>query len=244
MASAIIANLLKDSTQSTRQCNRHCPNTSYACFFAAAIGGGALIGHPAPISSDPQSASIESTGSEKGIDQHLSQAHSACCIRTSLDRIWRSFVNFRIHFRCCAAARTKTPSSSPHLQHSVPALLHPRRSRKIKPPAIQRPDHSRYEKRATTNRDYYIDEEEYDDDHANNWETDQEEDDDEEDDEGEDVAPVENPQPAPSPQPEQGPVFTLEFTKSRGKLRTTETTFDKDVLQCGLLGGCARCRST
>lgn len=45
--------------------------------------------------------------------------------------------------------------------------------------------------------------------------------------------------PAPD---EQKPVFTLEFTKDGGKLRTTESSMDKDVMECWKNGGCSRCR--
>jgi hypothetical protein len=120
-----------------------------------------------------------------------------------------------------------------------------------RPPEIRRPDHRRYERPGYRRRVRYR-ENSYDEDYqhggANDWDTDDDEDEDDEDDEvihppqGDDNVQIESLHTSPPQQDEQKPVLAIEFTKSHGKVRATETSFDKDVLECGLNGDCTRCR--
>lgn len=43
--------------------------------------------------------------------------------------------------------------------------------------------------------------------------------------------------------PHLQPVFTLEFTRHEGRIRTTQSSMDNDVLGCTIQGGCSRCRT-
>jgi hypothetical protein len=116
-------------------------------------------------------------------------------------------------------------------------------------PEIRRPDHRRYERPGYRRRIRYR-ENSYDEDYqnggANDWETDEDEDEDEDDEvinpPQDDNVHIESLRTSPAQGDEQKPVLAIEFTKSHGKVRATETTFDKDVLECDLVGGCSRCR--
>lgn len=93
-------------------------------------------------------------------------------------------------------------------------------------PMIRRPDYTRYEGRQsrTRDRDSPLDSDDMD--SESNYSDHSDYEDEEE--------------PEPNEQP---PVYTLEFTRNEGKVRTTESSMDKDVLGCAWNGGCSRCRN-